>query len=113
MFVFLYANFGVMSLVYLGWLVRVGFGLPWWLQRQAVPALAVLAFMLGYGAALSMLEDQISALAIGMAAGALWQLHQRARLGAWRDPFHGQNAEAPESPYAPVWHPARVTTRRA
>jgi hypothetical protein len=36
-----------------------------------VAPLAVLAFNLGYGAALSMLEDQMSALFIGAAVGML------------------------------------------
>ena len=111
MFVFLYANFGLMSLVYIGWVVWVGHGLPVWLRRTAVPALAVLAFMLGYGAALSMLEDQLSSLFIGVAAGALWQLRQRAWMGRWRDPFHGQPAAMPEPSLAPDWQPARAITR--
>jgi hypothetical protein len=111
LFVFLYANFGVLSLFYVGWLVWVGQGLPVWLQRSAVPALAVLAFMLGYGAALSMLEDQLSALFIGVGAGALWQLRQRASFGRWRDPFLGQPADGPEPSLAPDWQPARVMTR--
>ena len=49
----------------------------------------MLAFNLGYGAALSMLEDQMSALFIGAAAGMLWQLHQMARAGLWSDPYGG------------------------
>lgn len=111
MFVFLYANFGLMSLFYMGWAVWVGQGLPLWLQRSAVPALAVLAFMLGYGAALSMLEDQLSLLFFGVAAGALWQLRQRAWMGRWRDPFNGEPAAMPAPALAPDWQPARAITR--
>jgi hypothetical protein len=89
LFVFLYANFGLMSLFYLGWVACLGQGLPQELRPQATAALAVLAFNLGYGAALSMLEDQMSALYIGASAGLLWQLHQTARAAGWSNPFTG------------------------
>src|SRR5262249_16693210 len=89
LFIFLYANFGLMSLLYLGWLATVGRRLPEGLRPEAIAALAVLAFHLGYGAALSMLEDQVSALFLGASAGLLWQLRQRARGGRWSDPFVG------------------------
>jgi hypothetical protein len=89
LFVYLYANFGVLSLFYLGWLCRVGRRLPDELRTAAIAPLAVLAFNLGYGAALSMLEDQASSLFIGAAAGMLWQLQQMARAGLWSDPYGG------------------------
>jgi hypothetical protein len=89
LFVYLYANFGVFSLFYLGWVSMLGLRLPQELRATAVAPLAVLAFNLGYGAALSMLEDQMSALFIGVAAGMLWQLHQMARAGLWSDPYGG------------------------
>jgi len=90
LFVFLYANFGVLSLLYLGWVATIGRRLPRNVQSMAIPALAILAFNLGYGAALSMLEDQVSALFIGASAGMLWQLHQVARAGQWSNPFSGE-----------------------
>ncbi|WP_158929504.1 hypothetical protein [Acidisphaera sp. S103] len=90
LFVFLYANFGVFSLLYLGWIATIGRRLPRNVQSMAIPALAILAFNLGYGAALSMLEDQVSALFIGASAGMLWQLHQVARAGQWSNPFSGE-----------------------
>ncbi len=89
LFIYLYANFGVLGLFYLGWLSWIGRGLPQELRTTAIAPLAVLAFNLGYGAALSMLEDQVSALSIGAAAGMLWQLHQMARAGVWSDPYGG------------------------
>ena len=76
---FLYANFGLFGLVYLAGPVASGLRLPQHLRREAIAPLALLAFNLGYGAALSMLEDQVSALFFGAAAGMLWQLHQIAR----------------------------------
>jgi hypothetical protein len=89
LFIFLYANFGAMGLFYLGWLTQVGRRLPLELHAAAAAPLSVLAFNLGYGAALSMLEDQMSALFIGAAAGMLWQLQQMAHAGLWSDPYGG------------------------
>jgi hypothetical protein len=74
--IFLYANFGILGFVYLGWVCLVSRGLPPYLQSPAVTALAVLTFNFIYGIALSMLEDQVSALFIGAAAGTLWQLRE-------------------------------------
>lgn len=89
LFVFLYANFGILALLYLGWAASVGIRLPHELQPMAIGALAVLVFNLAYGTALSMLEDQVSALFIGAATGMLWQLRELARGGRWSDPYRG------------------------
>jgi hypothetical protein len=89
LFIYLYANFGLLGLFYLGWVSQLGYRLPEELRSAAVSPLAILAFNLGYGAALSMLEDQVSALSIGAAAGMLWQMHQMARAGLWSDPYGG------------------------
>lgn len=89
LFVFLYANFGLMGLLYLGWAALVGRGLPRNVQPEAIAPLAILTFNLGYGAALSMLEDQMSALFIGASVGMLWQLHQAVRAQPWSDPYKG------------------------
>ena len=90
-FVFLYANFGLMSLVYLGWAACQGLRVPVDVRSGAIVALSLLAFNLGYGAALSMLEDQMSALFIGAAVGMLWQLRQVALGGRWQDPYAGSD----------------------
>jgi hypothetical protein len=89
LFVFLYANFGLMSLVYLGWVTNVGRRLPLEEQPKAIAPLATLAFILMYGTVLSMLEDQVAAMFIGASAGMLWQLRETARAGRWSDPFTG------------------------
>jgi hypothetical protein len=78
--------------VYLGWACLVSRGLPGRLHPLAVPALAVLTFNFIYGIALSMLEDQVSALFIGAAAGTLWRLRETVRGGRWSDPFGGSIA---------------------
>ena len=90
--IFLYANFGIFGLGYLGWACLVSRGLPEHLHRLAVPALAVLTFNFVYGVALSMLEDQVSAMFIGVATGALWQLREFKLGGRWSDPFGGSTA---------------------
>ena len=86
---YLYANFGVMCLVYLAWVSRLGWRLPRMARDDAIGALAVLAFLLGYGAALSILEDQIAALFLGAAAGMLWHARQQAYGATWSDPYRG------------------------
>lgn len=88
-FVFLYANFGVMGIVYLAWASCQGLRVAREERRWAIAPLAVLAFNLGYGAAMSMLEDQVSSLFIGAAAGMLWQLHRTTLAFHWRDPYRG------------------------
>jgi hypothetical protein len=85
--IFLYANFGIFGLLYLAWASLAGHGLAWRLRALAVSALALLAFNFLYGIAMSMLEDQVSALFIGASAGSLWRLRQITRGGRWADPF--------------------------
>lgn len=89
LFVYLYANFGVFSLLYLGWVAALGPRLPRIAHPEALPALAVLAFVLAYGAALSILEDQMAALFVAAAAGMLWQLRQEVGVGRWSDSYDG------------------------
>ena len=89
LFVFLYANFGLPGFCYLAWITALGPRLPRDRRPEAVEALAVLTFLLGYGAALSILEDQIAALFLGAAAGTLWHARQRAYAGDWSDPYVG------------------------
>jgi hypothetical protein len=89
LFIYLYGNFGVWGVVYLAWAAWIGRRLPNELRATAIAPLAILAFELGYGAVLSMLEDQMASLFIGAAVGMLWQLHQVAKAGIWSDPYRG------------------------
>jgi hypothetical protein len=89
LFIFLYANFGVLSLFYLGWMVWQGLRQPPDTQAVAITPLAILVFNLGYGAALSMLEDQVSQLFFGASVGMLWMLRQMAGAKPWANPFKG------------------------
>lgn len=103
LFVYLYANFGLLGVFYLGWASCQGLRLPHRMRPAAITALAILAFNLGYGAALSMLEDQVSALFFGASVGMLWQLHQMAVGARWRDPYVGATIETREpAPLAPA-----------
>jgi hypothetical protein len=95
-FIFLYANFGLMGIVYLAWASSMGLGLPRENRAAAIAPLAVLGFNLAYGAALSMLEDQVSALFIGAATGMLWQLRQTTIARRWSDPYNGSPFGSPK-----------------
>jgi hypothetical protein len=106
LFVFMYANFGVMSLFYLAWAVWQGLRVPQRMWPAGVTALALLAFNLGYGAALSMLEDPVSGMFFGASIGMLWQLRQMALGGRWRDPYLGADLEFRQRPIPPVHVPA-------
>lgn len=103
-FIFLYANFGVFSLFYLGWMVWQGMRQPLEARDLAIIPLSILVYELAYGAALSMLEDQVSELAFGMSVGMLWLLREMAEAKPWANPFRA----APKS-YGPLvtYEPAR------
>jgi F0F1-type ATP synthase assembly protein I len=92
LFIFLYANFGVLSLLYLGWALWQAWHQPPETQSLAITPLAILVFNLGYGAALSMLEDQVSELFFGASIGMLWLLRQMAAAQPWANPFRAAPA---------------------
>jgi len=78
-FVLMYAYFGVLAFAYIAWMTWLG------LRRTSpeaderlTPAIAILAFVFGYGAVLSVLEDQSAALFLGAALGGLWREVGRA-----------------------------------
>jgi hypothetical protein len=72
-FLLMYAYFGIFAILYLivvGYLVlRPVTGS----QERAVTATAIVAFIFGYGAVLSIIEDQSGALFLGAALGVLWR----------------------------------------
>lgn len=106
LFVFLYANFGLFCLFYLGWVLWQAFRQPPETRAAAITPLAILVFSLGYGAALSMLEDQMSELFFGASVGMLWLLYRTATARSWADAFHGVPVEPQE---ALAYHqPARI-----
>jgi len=87
LFIFLYANFGVLTFFYVGWALWQAWHQPPETQSIAITPLAILVFNLGYGAALSMLEDQVSELFFGAAVGMLWMLRQMAAAKPWANPY--------------------------
>jgi len=82
-FLLLFAYFGVFTFLYGGWIghlmLRPVTGSP----ERMVPALAIVAFALGYGVVLSILEDQSASLFLGAAIGVLWRetIPVRDRVG--------------------------------
>lgn len=106
LFIYLYANFGVFCLLYLGWVLWQAFRQPPEARVAAITPLAILVFNLGYGAALSMLEDQVSQLFFGASVGMLWVLYRSATARSWSDAFHGTPAQPQDA--LPYHQPARM-----
>ncbi len=87
LFIFMYGNFGVPALLYLGWMNYEALSVPAPVRPYATAALAILAFDMGYGSVLAILEGPFTALFLGAAIGTLWHLRQRALDGKWADGF--------------------------
>lgn len=77
-FVFMYASFGVMSLVYLGLMLLAALRTPNQGTRADIHAMGILVFIMAYGCVLSMLEDQMASLFLG--AGLCWLGYESKRL---------------------------------
>jgi hypothetical protein len=86
-FVFMYGNFGIPSIVYLFWAACSGFYMPRNQRGRTYVPLALLAQSIGYGSVLSILEGQIMMLLTGAAVGTLWLLRQEAAATQWSDNF--------------------------
>ncbi|HEX3405377.1 MAG TPA: hypothetical protein VHT74_34135 [Acetobacteraceae bacterium] len=101
LFIFMYGNFGIPALLYLGWMNYEALTVPSQMRRYAIAALAILAFDLGYGSVLALLEGPFTSLFLGAALGTLWHLRQRSLDGKWADPFE------------PAWsHPIAVAAQQ-
>jgi hypothetical protein len=106
LFILMYAYFGVFALLYLLAVVLLVLRPITGSKERSVTALAVLGFGFGYGAVLSMLEDQSAPLFIGAALGVLWQESRRAGQNVksarrWASPLPGVGVRpAP----AATWH---------
>lgn len=116
-FIFVYGNFGIFGLFYLAWPIVQAFRVPRYVREEALSAVALLAFLMGYGAVLSLMEDQLCALFLGASAGMLWQLRERASGRIWSNPYSGWDFERPGARYAPSPEmvpdlPARPVTGR-
>lgn len=87
LFIFLYAWFGVLGLVYLAWVAALPWRVPTDLRQRVLPALSILVYLLGYGTVVVLVEDPLSALYIGATAGTLWAAAQTRRARGWADAF--------------------------
>jgi hypothetical protein len=97
LFVYLYANFGIASLVYLAGVLLVALNARVRDFRRDGVALASLVFLLMYGLVISLVEDQIASLWLGAALGWLARLQPEVRglAARWRaPPGHGVDAGA-------------------
>lgn len=71
LFVLLYAYFGVFAILYTGAVMALAFRPIAGSRERFETAIAVLAFAVGYGAVLSVIEDQSASLFLGAAIGVL------------------------------------------
>jgi hypothetical protein len=72
-FILMYAYFGIFAFAYLFVVLKLVLRPVTGDRDRVVTAIAVLAFCFGYGAVLSVLEDQSAPLFIGTALGVLWR----------------------------------------
>jgi hypothetical protein len=72
-FILMYAYFGIFAFAYLFAVLKLVVRPVTGDRDRVVTAIAILAFCFGYGAVLSMLEDQSAPLFIGTALGVLWR----------------------------------------
>lgn len=73
LFILLYAYFGLFGLLYMAMACWLALRPVSGSSERANTAIAVLAFAFGYGAVLSILEDQAACLFVGAALGVLWR----------------------------------------
>lgn len=71
MFIFLYAYFGILSFLYLGFVWWKTMCLPSPASKNTIYALTILLFLLFYGCVLSLIEDQMAALFLGAAVAII------------------------------------------
>ena len=79
MFILLYAYFGVMSLVYLGFLWWKIVRLPAIISDNVLCATSIILFLLVYGCVLSIIEDQMASLFLGAAIAIVFDKKYYAR----------------------------------
>jgi hypothetical protein len=79
-FLLLYAYFGVFAIIYLLIIAYLVLRRVTGSEQRVVTATAIVAFMFGYGAVLSIVEDQSAALLLGAALGVLWRETIPARV---------------------------------
>lgn len=78
-FVFSYGYFGVMSFIYLGYIIYSALRTRDDGTRSTTHALATLMFIMGYGCVVSVLEDQMASLFLGAALGWLYYIRKEEK----------------------------------
>ncbi|APW37501.1 hypothetical protein RD110_10115 [Rhodoferax koreense] len=76
LFVYLYGNFGIMSVVYLFLIASLAMNARNVRDNRDLMALASLVFLLMYGVVVSLIEDQLAAMWLGAAIG--WLIRMRS-----------------------------------
>jgi hypothetical protein len=84
LFILLYAYFGVFAILYGAAVSYLAFRPITGSRERVETALAILAFAVGYGAVLSIIEDQSASLFMGAAIGVLWRETSSASVPAFR-----------------------------
>lgn len=80
MFILMYAYFGVMTFVYLGFIALVALQTPSRATKGTTHALATLLYLIGYGCVISLLEDQMASLFLGAALARLCKERRAHRI---------------------------------
>ncbi|MFC7052620.1 O-antigen ligase family protein [Hansschlegelia quercus] len=113
MFVYLYVQFGVMSLLYIGLIAFYALRQRSAYDQTTTAALAMLAFIFAYGVVANVIEDQISCLFFG---AAIYILFRNVTQDA-REPSHvvatPPKTAAPFDPYRVAFVPKNPTRTRA
>jgi hypothetical protein len=91
-FILMYAYFGVFAVLYLLLVCILALRQVTGSKERATIAVALLAFVFGYGTVLSIIEDQAAALFLGAALGVLWRETRRTvSIGASAAPWAAQD----------------------
>jgi hypothetical protein len=102
LYLLMYGWFGIFAVPYLLTVLALMFRRVSGVAERVIPALALVAFYLGYGAVLSILEDQTATLFLGAALGVLWRETSRAAVDAPAAPGHFLPLPAPRAWPAPT-----------
>jgi hypothetical protein len=101
--ILMYAYFGIFALIYVGLVIYLVLRSPKVSSDRVVPAISILAFALGYGAVLSVIEDQAAAVFIGAAVGILCKetaAKKPAKAQTWATPMPRKPVRA-ETAFSP------------
>ena len=67
LFIFMYANFGIMTFLYLGWLLKIMIMVRSSTSWSCQTAAAIVCYVMSYGVFLSLIEDSMTVMIVGAA----------------------------------------------